>query len=101
MTADELKHNKVTGRWQLVITIPILLLDAAVIMYGWNTFVTASFNVPKLHLVLTLGLSVWFNYLIMKPRDRESSELTWYKVISGVTSASFTWLVMYVIHFFV
>lgn len=101
MTTDQLKNTKISGLWLLTITIAILLLDATVIMYGWNTFVVTAFNMPKLHLLLTLGLSVWFNYLIMKPKDRTDSELTWEKVISGIISALFTWIVMYVIHLFI
>lgn len=86
----------------LLIVWPLGLLDAAVAMYVWNTFVVSAFGVPSLKLISTFGLLVFFNYLITKRSDFANNErLTWEELLSATFTALFTWLVMFVLHFFI
>lgn len=97
----DLKKAKVSGLWSIILVIPILLLDAAIIMYGWNTFIVPTFSLPKLHLIVTMGISIWFNYLIMKPRDIDDKDITWYQIMNDTSNALFCWFMMLAIHLFI
>jgi hypothetical protein len=100
-TDIDIKKAKVSGLWSIILAIPILLLDAAVIMYGWNTFIVPTFNLPKLHLIVTMGISIWFSYLIMKPMDIDDKDITWYQIMNDIGRTLFCWFMMYAIHLFI
>ena len=85
----------------LLIAIPISMLDAVVVMYGWNTFITRLFDLPAINnLVLILGALTFFNYLIAKTSD-DRSPLTWGKLYSAIVSSLSTWLLMFIIQLFI
>jgi len=86
----------------LFVTVSVGLLDAVVSMYGWNTFVASAFGVPKLKLISTWGLLVFFNYLIMKKKDLfDDSRMTWEDLIIAILTTLYVWLMMFVLHFFI
>jgi len=85
----------------LLIAIPISMLDAVVVMYGWNTFITRLFDLPAINnLVLIFGALTFFNYLIAKTGD-DRSPLTWGKLYSAIVSILSTWLLMFIIQLFI
>lgn len=96
------KRHEIHILGTLFVTVPLGLLDAVVAMYGWNTFVVSAFGVPKLKLISTWGLLVFFNYLIMKKKDfSDDSRTTWEDLIIAMLTTLYVWLIMFVLHFFI
>lgn len=96
------KQHEIHLLGTMLVAIPIALLDAAVTMYGWNTFVVSAFHVPAIRLINTLGLLMLFNYLIAKKRDFDGNEsMTWEDLLSATLTTLFTWLVMFALNFFI
>lgn len=84
----------------LVCLIAIAVMDAGVAMYGWNTYMVSMFKLPELHLGMALGLLTFFNYLILKRTDlRDNRPLSVEDVVSGVSIALITLLMLWAIHF--
>lgn len=96
------KGHEINILGTLFVTVPVGLLNAAVSMYGWNTFVASAFGVPKLKLISTWGILVFFNYLIMKKKDlSDDSRMTWEDLIIAILTTLCVWLMMFVLHFFI
>ncbi len=96
------KRHEIHILGALFVTVPLGLLDAVVSMYGWNTFVASAFGVPKLKLISTWGLLVFFNYLITKRKDfSDDSRMTWEDLIIAMLTTLYVWLMMFVLHFFI
>jgi uncharacterized membrane-anchored protein len=96
------KQHEIHLLGTMLVAVPIALLDAEVTMYGWNTFVVSAFHVPAIRLINTLGLLMLFNYLITKKSDFDSTEsATWEQLLSATLTTLLTWLVMFVLHFFI
>lgn len=96
------KQHEIHLLGTMLAAVPIALLDAAVTMYGWNTFVVSAFHVPAIRLINTVGLLMLFNYLITKKSDFDSTDsTTWEQLLSATLTTLLTWLVMFVLHFFI
>lgn len=96
------KQHEITSLGALLVVLPIGLVDAAVAMYGWNTFVVRAFDVPEIKLFMTWGLLVFFNYLITKKRDiTDNHKTTWEELLSAVLMTLWAWLIMFALHFFI
>lgn len=96
------KQHEIHLLGTMLVAVPIALLDAAVTMYGWNTFAVSAFHAPAIRLINTVGLLMLFNYLITKKSDFDSTDrTTWEQLLSATFTTLFIWLVMFVLHFFI
>ena len=98
---DTVFQRAVPSWLMLLLLIPLGLLDACVAKYGWNTFVVPTFGGPRLTIMVTWGLLVFFNYLITKRRDMDNSKTSWNELIGAVFIRLWSWLIMFLLHFFI
>lgn len=52
----------------------IVLLNAVVIAFGWNTFIASVFHTPKLSLMVAASIGVFYEFLIMLSKDDNYTE---------------------------
>ena len=101
MAEEKYGANKRMGYIQTAIClIAIAIMDAAVAMYGWNTYMVPMFKLPYMHLGMALGLLTFFNYLILKRSDlRDYRPFNIDDVVSAVFTAFTTLLMLWAFHF--
>lgn len=87
---------------QLTISILTTILRGWVFTYLWLWFVVKLFNVPELNIPQALGLSVCFsmlNFKIQTNKPTEEPDYSW-MIAYSISGIFVTWLMGYIIHFF-